>query len=137
MTDTAGTNGYDGDALERFINEIEAQHDELDKLKSEHMLACKGPRGRIKETLQAVREADVNVVAFRVALKQRLDQRKHERRVEELEADDADAYEMIAHALGNLAETPLGQAALAKARPAKPKARRAKQHGDVLDSLKQ
>lgn len=131
MPDTTGSNGYDPAELQRYLEAVEREHDELDSLKSQHMLNCKGPRGRIKETIEAVREADINVVAFRVALKQRLAERKHEKRVAELEDDDADAYERIEQALGAFADTPLGEATLKRARPKRQK------KSEALDSLKQ
>jgi hypothetical protein len=110
------TNGYDGEALKRFLKSIDKQHDELDKLKSEHMSNCKGPRGKIKETMKAVREAEINMPAFRVELKKHLEMRKHEKRVAALEADEADALQLIEEALGEYADTPLGQAAIARSK---------------------
>lgn len=120
------TNGYDGKQIQGFLKNIGKQHDELDKLKSEHMLRCKGPRSHIKETMKAVREAEINVAAFRVELKRHLEERKHEKRVAALEDDDAEAHELIETALGELADTPLGKAAIARGRK-----------GASLDSLKQ
>ena len=121
------TNGYDGDELKRFIKGIDRQHDELDRLKSEYMTKCQGPRGKIKETMKAVREAEINVPAFRVELKHHLDARKHDKRVAALEDDDAEAYDLIVDALGDYGDTPLGKAAIA----------RTKKKGESLDSLKQ
>jgi hypothetical protein len=124
MTDAAGSNGYDPDQLQEFLEAIVHEHDELDELKSAHMLACKPARGRIKETLKAVHDAEINLTAFHVALKKRLAERKHDKRVAELEPDDAHDLERILQALGEFGDTPLGQAALARARG-----------DDALDSL--
>jgi hypothetical protein len=110
----AASNGYDGDELKGYLDAIEAEHDELDKLKSAHMLACKGPRGRIKETMDAVREAEIKMPAFKVVLARRLAERKLARQVAELEDDDAFAHELMLKALGEFATTPLGQAAIAR-----------------------
>jgi hypothetical protein len=112
---TAG-NGYDGEELHAFLKSIATQHDELDKLKAAHMAKCKGPRGKIKSTMKSVRESEINVNAFRVELKKFLDDRKHQKRVEALEPDDAEAHEMIRQALGPYADTPLGQAAVKRGR---------------------
>lgn len=126
MTDTAaGSNGYDKVKLKQFVDAIEREQDKLDELKIDHMNACKGPRGRIKQITKAAREEDIDIDAFRVTLKRRMDERKHAKRVAELEDDSRDAYEMIEEALGEYADTPLGQAALARAK------------GEPLDSLKQ
>lgn len=116
MTDTAGSNGYDPEQLQGFLEAIVCEHDELDELKCKHMLECKPARARIKQTLKAVHDAEINLTAFHVALKKRLAERKHAKRVAELEADDAADLEAIEKALGEFAETPLGQAALARAR---------------------
>jgi hypothetical protein len=127
MTDTtAGSNGYDPEKLKQFVDAIEREQDKLDELKIEHLNACRGPRGRIKQITKAVREEDIDVDAFRVVVKKRLDERKHAKRVAELEDDAASAFAMIEAALGEYADTPLGQAALARAKK-----------GETLDSLKQ
>jgi hypothetical protein len=121
---TAG-NGYDGEELQAFLQSIGTQHDELDKLKANHMAKCKGPRGKIKSTMKSVREAEINLNAFRVELKKFLADRKHQKRVEALEPDDAEAHELIRAALGPYADTPLGQAAV----------KRGKRGGESADSL--
>jgi hypothetical protein len=110
----AASNGYDGDELKGYLDAIEAEHDELDKLKSAHMLACKGPRSRIKETMDAVREAEIKMPAFKVVLARRLAERKLARQAAELEDDDAHAHDLMLEALGEFATTPLGQAAIAR-----------------------
>jgi len=127
MPDTTGSNGYDGEALNRYIQAIDREHDALDIFRSEYMLKCKGPRGRIKETLKAVRADAVSMPAFREVLAKHLADRKHDKRLAALEADDADAYDLMVEALGPYADTPLGKAALNRMRPQE----------DVLDSLKQ
>jgi hypothetical protein len=111
------SNGYDGDELQRYLDAIAREDDELDRLKGEHMSACKGPRGRIKDTKKAAREAGINMTAFNTVLAKYRDDRAQERRVAELEPDDADAYELMREALGEFGETELGQAALRKAKP--------------------
>ena len=115
-----GSNGYDADELGRFIDAIDREHDELDRLKSDYMIACKGPRGRIREVMKSVKEASIPLVPFREALTQHLFERKSVKRIEDMEPDDQASFEMIMSALGaDFAETPLGQSALAKARPAR------------------
>lgn len=55
--------------------------------------------------------------AFREVLAKHRDARKQERRIADLEADDASAYEMMLDALGEFGDTPLGRAALDRAKP--------------------
>ena len=123
----ASTNGYDGEEIKRFLGMISDQHDELDKLKSAYMTKCKGPRGKLKNIMKEARDSEINLNAFRVEVKKYLDERKHQKRLAGLEDDDAEAYNMIVEALGGLGDTPLGKAALARAKP----------KGADLDSLKQ
>jgi hypothetical protein len=113
----APTNGYDRDELERYLLAIDREDDTLDSLKGEHMAACKGPHSRIKETLAAAREAEINMVAFRAILAKRRAERKQAKRIAELEPDDANSYELMREALGDFGDTPLGQAALNRSKP--------------------
>jgi len=110
------TNGYDAEELGRYLHSIDSADDELDSLRGAHMAACKGPRGRIKDTLAAVREAEISMAAFRTVLAEHRDKRKQAKRVAALEADDANAYDLMREALGDFGDTPLGQAALDRAR---------------------
>jgi hypothetical protein len=128
MTDH-GHNGVDGAALERFLTAIDKLDDELMSLKGEYMANCRGPRQRIKDILAQARESDINMVAFRELLHAHRDDRKRQARIEALEADDRDAYEILEEALGEFGDTELGQAALSRAKP--------RQDGDqTLDTLR-
>lgn len=113
------TNGSPLDGLDNYLRQIDKQDDELDTLKSEYMTACKGPRSRIKATMGEVREAGINVAAFQEILKERRAERRHQRRLDVLEPDDLHAYEDMERALGQFTDTPLGEAALDRARPAR------------------
>lgn len=122
-----GGNGY-GEQIQSFLDQIGKLDDELLSLRGEYMAACKGPRGRIKDVLAQVREADINGPAFRELLTQHRDERRRQARVEALEADDRDAYDTLLDALGEFGDTPLGKAALDRAKP--------RQEGsDALDQL--
>jgi hypothetical protein len=57
---------------------------------------------------------------LRCAVKKRLLERKIEDIRENLEGDDLDSYDMVLQALGDFGELPLGQAALAAAKPSTP-----------------
>jgi hypothetical protein len=128
MNDGRG-NGYDGQEIERFLNQIDQLDSELLSLKSQYMTSCKGPRGRIKDIMAQVRESDINMVAFREVLHAHRDDRKRQARLADLEADDRDAYDLLCDALGEFGDTPLGQATLQRAKP--------REDGeDALDSLR-
>jgi hypothetical protein len=116
MAEHPNTNGYDSVALSGFLGEIAEVDAELASLKGEYMAACKGPRQRIKEILATAKEADINIVAFRELLARHRDARKAERRIADLEDDDRSAFELMLEALGEFGSTPLGKAALDRAK---------------------
>ena len=111
------TNSHNRDALQRYLGAIDGEDDELATLKDEYIERCKGPRERIRDVVKAAEENGVNVVAFRALLKKHRSDRRQERRVAELEPDDALSYEMMVGALGDFGSTELGQAALNRAKP--------------------
>jgi hypothetical protein len=115
MPDETLTNGYDSDELKSYLDSIDAEDEKLLSLQSDYMNLCKGPRGRIRETIATAKEAGVNMVAFRMVLEKHRMAKRHQRHVEELEADDGNSYQKMLDALGVFADTPLGVAALDKA----------------------
>ena len=121
-----GTNGFDPDQLNKFLGEIDTADDRLLELKSQHMLACKTPRAKIRETMKAAKEAGLNMAAFRTVVAEHRSQRKIEEKIAALEADDAQDFELMREALGDYGSTPLGEAALRKAKP----------QGEQLDTLR-
>lgn len=121
-TDNANISGY--------LQSIDDADDELASLRGSYMASCRAPRAKIKEVKDSAREAGVNMVAFGVALKGHRAERLQQRRVAELEGDDASAYQEMEEALGAFADTPLGSAALEGARP-----RSRRRRDAALDSL--
>ena len=108
---------YDGGEIARYLDTIDREDGELATLKGEYMQRCQGPRGRIKSVMAAAKEAGVNTVAFRATVAKHRAARKLHARLENLEADDRHAFDVIQEALGEFGETPLGAAALDRARP--------------------
>jgi hypothetical protein len=102
--------------LQGYLDAIDRADDELASLRGAYMSDCKGPRASIREIMGAARDSGENMKAFRLVLKGHRDARKQAKRVAELEQDDADAYEAMREKLGAFADTPLGEAALAKHR---------------------
>jgi hypothetical protein len=111
------TNGYDREVIAALVARIDKLDDELLTLRGEYMAACKGPRSRIKDVMAEAREAEVNMTAFRELLHSHRDDRKRQARIDALEADDRDAYELLEEALGEFGDTELGRAALKRAKP--------------------
>lgn len=112
-----GDNGFDPDQLGKYLDEIDRADDELLKLKTEHMASCKAPRGRIKQTMKEARGAGINMAAFRTIVAKHRADRKIEEQIAELEKDDLADFEEMQRALGDFGDTPLGAAALDRAKP--------------------
>lgn len=111
-----GSNGFDGKMLEKYLRDIDKADDALIKLKVEHMTACKGPRGQIRNVMKEARASGVNMEALRTVVARHRADRKIDQRVSEMEADDRQDYEAMEEALGAFADTDLGKAALSKAK---------------------
>jgi uncharacterized protein (UPF0335 family) len=122
------SNGFDRNKLEGYLSEIDVADDELDSLRGEYMQKCKGPRSQIKEIMATVKEDGVNVKAFRAVLSDHRFERKQQKVVAALESDDAQDYDAMLEALGAFSDTPLGEAALSRAKPAN-------EGDEVLDNL--
>jgi uncharacterized protein (UPF0335 family) len=122
------SNGFDRNKLEGYLQEIDFADNELDTLRGEYMQKCKGPRSQIKDIMSTVKEDGVNVKAFRAVLADHRSERKQQKLVAGLEADDAQDYEAMLDALGAFSDTPLGEAALSRAKPAN-------EGDEVLDNL--
>jgi len=120
---------YSKEKLEGFLSEIDRYDDIIATEKGRYMQACVAPRDGIKEVITAAKEAGVNPVAFRNALKAHRDERAQEKRVAALDIADRADYETIMAALGAYADTELGQAALDSAR------RLQEQNDEALNSL--
>jgi uncharacterized protein (UPF0335 family) len=108
-------NGGPLHGLSGYLTSIDKQDDELDHLRGQYMAACKGPRAAIKDVMASAREAGINMKAFREVLSAHRSDRRHDKRVNALEADDQASYAEMMEALGEYADTPLGAAALKRA----------------------
>jgi hypothetical protein len=122
------TNGYSPELVKGLFSEIDRQDDELASLRGSYMEECRGPRSAIKEIRGRAREEGMNMRAFNELLAQHRTARAEQKRLAQMEPDDVDAFNLLEQALGEFIDTPLGEAALRKAKP--------KPSGDeVLDSL--
>jgi uncharacterized protein (UPF0335 family) len=110
-------NGFQGEQIDKYLKEIDTADDELIELKIDHMQACKGPRGQIRNIMKEARASGVNMEALRTVIAAHRADRKIEQRISEMEADDRDDYEAMQEALGAFGDTDLGKAALRNAKP--------------------
>jgi hypothetical protein len=110
-----GTNSFDKQVAQSFVDRLVNLHGELDHLRSDHMLAAKGVRSNITEVLLEAEGRGIPKRALKSYVKGLLLEQKIEGIRENLEDDDLDAYDQLIQALGeDYATLPLGQAALAK-----------------------
>jgi hypothetical protein len=110
-----GFNGYSGDQLRGYLDPILAADDQLLSFKSDYMNLCKGPRAEIREVIKQAKADGVNMTALRQLLADERAKLRRARKIDAMEADDFADLQLMEEALGVLAETPLGQAALKRA----------------------
>lgn len=113
----AKTNGFDPDKTKSFVEGIEACDRALEKEHMDYMKRCKKHHEQkraiyddAKSTLQIPKQS------LKAVIKARALERKAEKAREDLEDIDlVDKFDLIRHALGDLADLPLGQAAMSAA----------------------
>jgi hypothetical protein len=113
----AMTNGFDGDLLAGYLTEIDRADDEIEGHKLECKEACETARQVLKDMFVGAKEAGLNMASFRALVAAHRAERRIDKKIAAMEADDAADYEMMCEALGILGDTPLGAAALAKVKP--------------------
>lgn len=109
------TNGYDKDTLVNYIERIENLQNEIDSERGTSMQKCKTLRADKKEVYGEAKEAGFDSKALKVLIENRGLQKKIDANIAALEADQQDAHDRMIGALGDLANLPLGQAAIARA----------------------
>lgn len=118
MTNTARTsNGFDPEKTQSFVDRIE----ELDRLKASkhaaYMAECAEINEDKNDVFEEAKSAGLPVKVLKRVVKVRDLERKVEAERDKLDGEDQDNFDLIRHALGDLADTPLGEAAT----PQKPK----------------
>jgi hypothetical protein len=112
-----GSNSFKGDQLEKHLRIIDAADDELASMLGSYRADCRGPRSRIKNAMAMAKQEGINMIAFREVVAVRRAQRALDRRLIDLEANDHDDFQAMVEALGAFGDTPLGAAALKRAKP--------------------
>lgn len=115
--DNDGANTANPEAVERWVTEIEKHFDTLASLQGAYMKECADVRQLIKKAKKAAKGENVNVAALNGVLELRKKMRSIEKAREELEAEDIlDEVDMMLEALGGFEDTPLGGAAVDRAK---------------------
>lgn len=109
-----GTNGFDPKQLNGYLSEIDVADVEIERLKADCKDECAPHRERIKDILTAAKDDGINMKAFRVVLAEHRAEKRLDRKIEALDIADRADYGAMVDALGMLADTPLGEAALGR-----------------------
>lgn len=111
----AKSNGYEPKHVRSAVERIENLQDDIASIMSEAMNKCKAVHADIKIVLdEAKKEHGIPKAALKSVLKVRSLERKAEKVRDDLEPEIQTDHDMIRHALGDLADLPLGQAALGR-----------------------
>lgn len=113
---TVGHNGLN-DLGKGYVQRIEVIQTaiEFEQAKAKEEIAPL--RSDIKDILEEAKSNGITKKAIKAVVKARALARKADRAREDLDIADRDTFDNIRHALGDLAELPLGQAALDHAQP--------------------
>ena len=122
------TNGFDPKLVKGMTKRVETCLDKLESMKGKYMSECKAVRNDISDIYKEAKAKGIPTRPFKNYVKERELRGKIEDLRDNLEEDDQDSYDLIKQAMGELADLPLGAAALAK-HPDAPKG------GDALDEF--
>lgn len=108
------SNGYDGEVLKRFVGEIERHHAQILSYKGEHAQRVKSVQEMISDVYDRAKDHGVPKKELKMVIKERDLTKKIEQLRGDLEPEQAETFDQIKHALGMIADLPLGEATLAR-----------------------
>lgn len=106
-----GHNGFDPDVLKSFVDRIDNLDEEIASAKGAYMKRARELRDDKNGIFDEAKDKGIPKKELKAVLKARNFQRKAEAAREDLEGESQDTFDLIAHALGEFVDTPLGQAA--------------------------
>jgi hypothetical protein len=115
MPKQANSNEPDAEVTRRAVKEIEEHYIELLTERGSYMQRCRSIRDRIKGVYESAAESGVPRKELRGVIKQRALLRRADAVPEQFEPDQRELFELLKSQLGDFGQTPLGQAALARA----------------------
>ena len=124
------SNGYDPKVVKGYVGRIEELDQEIVREHMAYMGRVKEIKEDQKEIYDEAKAKGIPKKALRLNVKRRELEKKIDGIREDLEGDEQDDYDLLAHALGDLADTELGKSALAR------RAERAKTETAVDDLAK-
>ena len=99
-------------AVRKAVRDVEEQLTELLSLQGSYMNRCAKVRAKIKDIKDNAVEGGIPKLSLNTILKRRALRRKYEMALGELEKDQRSEVSALEKMLGDLADTPLGKAAL-------------------------
>jgi hypothetical protein len=113
-----GGNGFDSELLKSMVAECEEHEEAMEKIMRDAREACQPHVDEVKAIKKrAAEENGVPKKVFSAALRERKILRKAETVRSTLSDDQAETYDQVKHALGMLADMPLGRVALTNFEP--------------------
>ena len=109
-----GHNGLQPAIVQGFTDRIEALMSDLATEKGEYMQRCKVIRDDIAMVLTEAKDAGIPKKAFKAVIKTRELAARIDNLRDDLEPEQQETYDQIRHALGDLADLPLGRATLSR-----------------------
>lgn len=109
-----GNNGYDPEKSLMYIKSVEDEQDKIDAIMAKAKEECEPHRTHMKDIKKTARK-DLNVPAsvFNGKIRERKLIRKAQQIPDAMNETHQDEYTIFSHAVGELLDTPLGQAAAA------------------------
>jgi hypothetical protein len=107
----AGHNGFDPDYVIEVVEAIEEIQDDIASIKAVNAAKCKSRKNDINDHMDTAKEKGIPKTELKAVLKVRDLERKAEAARNDLEGDSQDLFDNLRLALGDLEDTPLGQAA--------------------------
>jgi len=111
------TNGFDPAKVQNFVGQIEGYLGDLLSEQGAYMQRCRGIREAISGVYDDAKAAGIPRAELKVLVKTRELERKAIQLRADMELDQQATFDMLREALGDFGNTPLGEAALSKARP--------------------
>jgi hypothetical protein len=126
MATDGPTNGPSPEQIKDAFDEIIGHYGELASERGAYMNRCRAIRERMAEVYDAASDKGITRRVLKAKVKEHLTQEKLLAIREGLEDDDRSEFDKLTEALGDFGGTPLGEAALDRAK-----------RGEILDDLTQ
>ncbi|WP_141688514.1 hypothetical protein [Bradyrhizobium paxllaeri] len=112
MAKDAQANEPNAEVIREAFEEILSHEKRLEQAQSEYMKTCRAIRGDMKTVYDEAKEAGVTKKVLKAKVKQHNYLKKADKCRTDLEADEQNEFDLIVQKLGDLADLPLGLAAL-------------------------